>query len=220
MNKVIAQFGTKVETVLHGDHHIITSVKLPDGLESLNAGVLLYKESGEYKPLNKADTSKSPVAVIVDDVVGPTSSSVANVAVHGAIRTDKLVYADGGPVSQEMVDKLASAGIYGIGELPAEAVAPVIHLQPEATTTVAQNKSVTLYVGASTVDGGKISFQWYKNGSNSDTGGTPVPAGTSSALSVDTSAVATSYFYCEVTNTKNNTTKTIKSSVATVEVTA
>lgn len=220
MNKVIAQFGTKVETVLHGDHHIITSVKLPDGLESLNAGVLLYKESGEYKPLNKTDTSKSPVAVIIDDVAGPTSGSVANVAVHGAIRTDKLVYADGGPVSQEMVDKLASAGIYGIGELPAEAVAPVIHLQPEATTTVAQNESVTLYVGASTVDGGKITYQWYKNGSNSDTGGSPVPAGTSSALSVDTSAVATSYYYCEVTNTKNNTTKTIKSSVATVEVTA
>lgn len=219
MNKVIAQFGTKVESVLHGDHHIITSVKLPDGLEALNAGVLLYKEAGEYKPLKKANTDKSPVAVIIDDVAGPTSASVANVAVHGAIRTDKLVYADGGPISQEMVDKLATAGIYGIGELPAEAVAPVIHLQPEATTTVAQNESVTLYVGASTVDGGKISFQWYKNGSNSDTGGTPVPGGTSSALSVDTSAVATSYYYCEITNTKN-TTKMVKSSVATVEVTA
>jgi hypothetical protein len=220
MNKVIAQFGTKLETVLHGDHHIITTVKLPDGLEAMNAGVLLYKEAGEYKPLKKADTSKSPVAVIIDDVAGPTSASVANVAVHGAIRTDKLVYADGGPISQEMVDKLATAGIYAIGELLAEAVAPVIHLQPEATTTVAQNESVTLYVGASAVDGGKITYQWYKNGSNSDTGGTPVPAGNSSALSVDTSAVATSYFYCEVTNTKNNTTKTVKSSVATVEVTA
>lgn len=220
MNKVIAQFGTKVETVLHGDHHIITSVKLPDGLEAMNAGVLLYKEAGEYKPLNKADTSKSPVAVIIDDVAGPTAASVANVAVHGAIRTDKLVYADGGPISQEMVDKLASAGIYGIGELPAEAVAPTIHLQPEATTTVAQNESVTLYVGASAADGGKLSYQWYKNGTNSDTGGTSVPAGTTSALSVDTSAAATSYYYCEVTNTKNNTTKTVKSSVATVEVTA
>lgn len=220
MNKVIAQFGTKVETVLHGDHHIITSVKLPDGLEAMNAGVLLYKESGEYKPLNKADSSKSPVAVIIDDVAGPTSGSVANVAVHGAIRTEKLVFADGGPVTQEVVDKLAAAGIYAIGELPAEAAAPVIHLQPEASTTVAQNESVTLYVGASTVDGGKISFQWYKNGTNSDTGGTPVPAGTSSALSVDTSAAATSYYYCEVTNTKNNTTKMVKSNVATVEVTA
>lgn len=220
MNKVIAQFGTKVESVLHGDHHIITTVKLPDALESMTAGVLLYKESGEYKPLKKADNSKNPVAVIVDDVEGPTSGSVANVAVHGAIRTEKLVFADGGPVTQEVVNKLATAGIYAIGELPAEAVVPVIHLQPEATTSVAQNVSVTLYVGASASDGGKLSYQWYKNGTNSGTGGTPVPAGTSSALSVDTSAAATSYYYCEVTNTKNNTTKMVKSSVATVEVTA
>lgn len=220
MNKVIAQFGTKVESVLHGDHHIITTVKLPDALESMTAGVLLYKESGEYKPLKKADSSKNPVAVLVDDVEGPTSGSVANVAVHGAIRTEKLVFADGGPVTQEVVDKLAAAGIYAIGELPAEAAAPVIHLQPEASTTVAQNESVHLYVGASAVDGGKISYKWFKNDSDSDTGGTAVSGGTTSALSVDTSAAATSYYYCEVTNTKNNSTKMVKTTVATVEVTA
>lgn len=219
MNKVIAEFGGKLETVLHGDHHIITSVLLEDGLDPIMAGVPLYKDGAVYKPLLKADTGKNPVAVVVDDVDGPTSSSVANVAVHGAVRTDKLFFGDGGPVTQAVVDKLLACGIYAIGGLPAEAVEPVIDLQPEPTTTVAQNEPVTLTVGASAPDGGIVTYKWMKNGTNSNTGGTPAPGGTGSSLSVDTSSTGTSYYYCEVTNTKNNTTKTVKSSVASVEVT-
>lgn len=220
MNKVIAEFGGRLETVLHGDHHIITSVLLEDGLDPIMAGVPLYKDGAVYKPLLKADTSKSPVAVVVDDVDGPTSASVANVAVHGAVRTEKLSFGDGGPVTQAVVDKLLSVGIYAIGGLPVEAVEPVIDLQPAAATTVAQNEPVTLTVGASAPDGGAVTYKWMKNGTNSSTGGTPAPGGTGSSLSVDTSAAGTSYYYCEVSNTKNNTTKTVKSSVASVEVTA
>lgn len=220
MNKVIAKFGTQLESVLHGDHHIITTVAIPDGTETLSAGVLLYKDAGVYKPLKKADTNKNPVAVLIDGVEGPTSASVANVAVHGAVRTEKLMFADGGPVTQAVVDKLLPAGIYAIGGLPPEAAEPVIDLQPVATTSVAQNESVTLTVGASAPDGGSLAFKWYKNTTNSTSGGSAVSGGTAASLSVNTSTAGTSYYYVEVTNTKNNTSKTVTSSVASVEVTA
>ncbi len=219
MNKVIAEFGGRLETVLHGDHHIITSVLLADGLEPVMAGVPLYRDGSVYRPLLKADTGKSPVAVVVDDVEGPTSASVANVAVHGAVRTEKLCFGDGGPVTQAVVDKLLSVGVYAIGGLPAEAVEPVIGLQPASSTTVAKNEPVTLTVGASAPDGGAVTYRWMRNTTDSDTDGSAVPGGTGSSLSVDTSAAGTSYYYCEVTNTRNNTSKTVKSSVASVEVT-
>lgn len=220
MNKVIAKFGTQLESVLHGDHHIITTVAIPDGTETLSAGVLLYKDAGVYKPLKKADTAKNPVAVLIDGVEGPTSSSVANVAVHGAVRTEKLMFADGGPVTQAVVDKLLAAGIYALGGLPTEAVEPVITVQPNPTSSVTQNESVILSVGAVAPDGGSLTYEWYKNTANNTTSGTAMPGEDGASVSVDTSGIGTLYYYVKVTNTKNNTSKTVTSAVASVEVTA
>lgn len=219
MNKVIAEFGFEQVSVLHGDHHIITSVSLKDGIDKVPGGCLLYEDGGKYVPLKATDTAKSPTAVALEDVTGPTSGAVANVAVHGAVRTDKLLYADGTPVTSAVISKLLAAGIYAIGALPPSAADPTVVSQPE-DVEVAEGESAKVAVIASAPDGGKLTYKWYKNTTSSTTGGTTVSGATDAELAVDTSSAGTLYYYCEITNTLNNTTATIKTSAAAVKVTA
>lgn len=219
MNKVIAEFGSEQVSVLHGDHHIITTVSLKDGLVTVPGGCLLYEDAGKYVPLKAGDTAKSPTAVALEDVAGPTSGAVANVAVHGAVRTDKLCYDDGTPVTSAVVAKLRAAGIYAIGALPPSASAPAIVSQP-ADIEVAEGGEAKLSVIASAPDGGTLSYKWYKNSTSSTTGGTAVSGATNAELTADTSSAGTSYYYCEITNTLNNTTESVKTEAASVKVTA
>lgn len=219
MNKVIAEFGSEQVSVLHGDHHIITSVSLKDGLDKVPCGCLLYEDAGKYAPLKATDTAKSPTAVALEDVPGPTAGAVVNVAVHGAVITDKLRYADGTPVTSAVISKLLATGIYAIGALPPSAAEPAVVSQPE-DIEVAEGGSAKVSVIASAPDGGRLTYKWYKNTSSSTTGGTAVSGATDAELAVDTSSAGTAYYYCEITNTLNNTTATIKTSAAAVKVTA
>lgn len=218
MNKVIAEYGTKQESILHGDHHIITTVSLKDGLDTVPGGCLLYEDGGKYVPLKSTDTAKSPSAVALDEVAGKTSNAVVNVAVHGAVRTEKLCYADGTPITSADVTKLRSAGIYALGALPPSASAPVIVTQPQ-DIEVAVGESAKLSVIAST-DEGELSYQWYKNATDSTEDGTAVSGATTAELTADTTTAGTSYYYCEITNKLNNTTASVKTDAASVKVSA
>ncbi|MBD5438502.1 MAG: hypothetical protein HDR37_08070 [Treponema sp.] len=219
MNKVIAEFGFEQVSVLHGDHHIITSVSLKDGIDKVPGGCLLYEDGGKYVPLKATDTAKSPTAVALEDIEGPTSGAVANVAIHGAVRTNKLLYADGTPVASAVIPKLLAAGIYAIGALPPSAANPVVVSQPE-DIEVAKGESAKVSVIASAPDGGKLTYKWYKNTTSSTTVGTAVSDATDAELAVDTSSEGTAYYYCEITNTLNNTTATIKTNAVAVKISA
>ncbi len=78
--------------------------------------------------------------------------------------------------------------------------APIITTQP---STTAQNVLVngtanTLSVAAS---GANISYQWYSNSSNSNSGGTLIPGATSADYTPLTTTSGTTYYYCVVTST-------------------
>ena len=49
MNKVIAEITTEHNSVVHGDHHIITTVELKDGVDPFDAGTLLFKGESGYE---------------------------------------------------------------------------------------------------------------------------------------------------------------------------
>jgi autotransporter-associated beta strand protein len=89
------------------------------------------------------------------------------------------------------------------------AAEPVIieHPQP-ATANVGGSASLT--VTANSTDGGTLSYQWYSNATNSNSGGTSISGATGASYSVPTSTVGTTYYYVTVTNTNNtvNGTKT------------
>ncbi len=69
---------------------------------------------------------------------------------------------------------------------------------------------------------GTLSYQWYKNTSNSTSGGTVISGATSNSYTPDISTVGTSYYYCVVTNTVRDSvtnTATATSKVKPVTVT-
>ena len=84
------------------------------------------------------------------------------------------------------------------GNVPA--AAPVITAQPQ-NAAVVSGSNVSLSVTASVSDGGTLSYQWYRNTINGNTGGTLISGAVNANYSPDASAGGTSYYYAIVTNT-------------------
>ncbi|WP_017690580.1 S-layer homology domain-containing protein [Paenibacillus sp. PAMC 26794] len=90
------------------------------------------------------------------------------------------------------------------------AAAPTINTQPADETANEGANSPTLSVGAIVSDGGTLSYQWYSNTTNNNTGGTLINGATNPTYAAPTTSVGTTYYYVIVTNTNNgvNGTKT------------
>jgi quinol monooxygenase YgiN len=107
------------------------------------------------------------------------------------------------------------------------AATPSITGQPVGAT-YAQNAAATaLTVTATRSDGGTLSYQWYKNTSNSNSGGTSLGSANgaqTASYTPSTASIGTAYYYVVVTNTKSGVTgtptATETSNVATVTVNA
>ncbi len=78
------------------------------------------------------------------------------------------------------------------------AQAPTITSQPSGAT-VNSGGAANLTVAAS--GGVSLSYQWYSNGTNSNSGGNLIDGATNAAYSAPTTALGTIYYYCKVTNT-------------------
>lgn len=95
---------------------------------------------------------------------------------------------------------------------------PVITTQPTALTEVRLDNSgatVALSVTANSPDGGTLSYQWYKNTKNTNTGGTVISGATADTYNAPRSAAGVFYYYVVV---KNNNVTTKASNVAVVKV--
>jgi quinol monooxygenase YgiN len=85
--------------------------------------------------------------------------------------------------------------------------------------TVTQGGSSSLSVQSIVSDGGTLSYQWYRNTSNSNSSGTAISGATSYSYSPPTATTGTLYYYVTVTNTNNNASGT-KIATATSNVVA
>ncbi|MDR1794226.1 MAG: hypothetical protein LBR25_02410, partial [Erysipelotrichaceae bacterium] len=100
---------------------------------------------------------------------------------------------------------------------------PQFTKQPTVSNTYAKSATMRLYVQATSVDGGYLTYQWkYSTSSNKSS---PVNvtgtsgSGTMATLTATTPSTAGTYYYwVEVTNHSNGTTAVIDSSLATVVV--
>jgi len=87
---------------------------------------------------------------------------------------------------------------------------PNIITHPRQNVTYAVNTTETLSVIVEDPpsDNGILSYQWYSNTTNSNSGGTPIPGETGSSyqLPMGTAGMVgtTTYYYVEITNTNNN----------------
>jgi hypothetical protein len=106
-----------------------------------------------------------------------------------------------------------------------DAQTPVITAQPQSADYAFGATATALSVTANVADGGILSYQWYSNTSESNTGGTEIIGATSSICTPPVTATGTIYYYVTVTNTNTGAnitgaqTVSITSSVATVAVT-
>ena len=100
----------------------------------------------------------------------------------------------------------------GAGEFAFEisftVAAPIVDAQTPNITGQPQNVTVNvggaagMSVAASVTDGGSLSYQWFSNTANSNTGGTAV--GTGPSFSAPTANAGTTYYYVVVTNTNTS----------------
>ena len=103
--------------------------------------------------------------------------------------------------------------------IAAAPVPPVITIttQPAATTTVTEGEITgSLTVAATVTQGATLSYQWYSNTANNNTGGATISGATSASYTIPTTLKAGAYYYfCEVKATGANS---VRSNVATVTV--
>jgi hypothetical protein len=106
------------------------------------------------------------------------------------------------------------------GTTGTNASVPSITAQPADATYVQGDTPTPLSVTASVGDGGALSYEWYSNTIDSNSGGTAISGATSSYYTPSTAAVGTTYYYVVVTNTNNavNGVKTVNAASLTSEI--
>jgi len=95
----------------------------------------------------------------------------------------------------------------------ANAQTPVITLQP-VDNTVLPNANVTLSVTANVTDNGTLSYQWFSNTNDRNSGGTIITGATARTFTPPTGSTGTIFYYAVITNTNNNVSGTATVSVA------
>lgn len=94
--------------------------------------------------------------------------------------------------------------------------APEVSVSSAVSASLGDNVTVSVSVNASA--GCSISYQWYANSSESNSGGTALSCENSSSLKVSTSEIGTKYYYCVVNSEYSGVTRTVTSGVIPVTV--
>ncbi|MCL2154328.1 MAG: hypothetical protein FWH53_01550 [Leptospirales bacterium] len=81
------------------------------------------------------------------------------------------------------------------------AAPPKITGQPISANYPQDAPAANLTITAESTDGGALSYQWYSNSSNSNSGGTEIPGANIENYTPSTGIVGTTYYYVVVTNT-------------------
>jgi len=113
------------------------------------------------------------------------------------------------------------------GSLAVDAEQPQIVKHPKSErfsiSAPDDKRSVKLEVEARSPDKGTLSYQWYKNTVDTNSGGTAIDGATADSYSFTVAPeIKTEYYYCQVTNTNNtvdgNKTASIATDTAQIEV--
>ncbi len=96
-----------------------------------------------------------------------------------------------------------------------KALAPTITAQPQGAAYVTGYAATAMHVTA-TASAGTLSYQWYRNTTATNTGGTLISGATDPSYAPSTDVAGTFYYYCVVTDANGSTA----SAVATIVVAA
>ena len=102
---------------------------------------------------------------------------------------------------------------------PAAPQTPQFTGHPQSKDYEKGDTAIPLSVTAEVTDGGALSYQWYQNTSNDITTGTKIEGATEKQYTPKTDKAGTVYYYCIVTNTKDQKTASASSNAAKIVVT-
>lgn len=136
-----------------------------------------------------------------------------------AIKDDGTLTVELGAGTYEIKRNSGESHLYAVDIQPtAPSISISISTQPESTDYLAGATVKPLTVVA-TLDGYSLSYQWYENTTNSNTGGNPISGATAASYTPTLSNTGTTYYYCVVTATKDGSeTLTATSDVAAITV--
>ena len=204
-----------------------------EGYLSDSCGPLLFPPG---RPEISADVTGRTVTVTWDAVSGADTYYVYRSAnnIQFQLLTGKSVrdlsYADTVPAGGTYYYRVEASNAAGKGSASESelvtviigAAVPVITVQPVGGAYLPNVPASPLTVTASVSDNGSLSYQWFKNADNANSGGTAIENATGSSYAPPTAAAGTLYYYVVVTNTNNSTngnrTATAASNTATVTV--
>ena len=87
---------------------------------------------------------------------------------------------------------------------PVNAQAPTVTAQPVSRAVIQGAAAGALSVSANSVDSGTLTYQWFSNSTNSNTGGTAISGATGSTFIPPANQVGTVFYYVRITNTIPN----------------
>ncbi|MDI4649830.1 S-layer homology domain-containing protein [Cohnella hashimotonis] len=151
-----------------------------------------------------------------DSFTVPTGAAGVNYYYVVVTNTDNSVT---GTKTASVASRAAKVTVNGLDD----AELPTIGTEP-ADDTVDEGGGITLHVAATLNGSGQLSYQWYRNDSNSTIGSSQIMNATGTSLTVPTADAGVTYYYAVVTNTDlnapGNKTVSVASRIAKVTVNA
>jgi hypothetical protein len=166
------------------------SATLPDG------GIISYQW---YSNTVSSNSDGTLISGATNTTYTPPTTTVGTVYYYAAVtNTNNSV---NGNTTANLATYAAAIIVTPAGVT--NAALPNITAHPQGATYNQGAVATALSVTATSPDGGNISYQWYSNTSNSNSGGTLISGETSSTYTPPTTTVETVYYYAVVTNTNN-----------------
>ena len=179
----------------------------------LNSTKTVVKSVGEVKNGQlavKIEPNKSSTQVYIGNSATPAMDQVVTLADY------KTEYSESIPYALVPVKLIAQSGAERDYTLMVRTTESHIKITQQPVNVVCyMGDAVSIGVDAVSVDGGVLSYQWYKV---TDNGDEPVADANGANLAIQTSAVGETSYYCVITGTKGEISYTVKSDVATVTI--
>jgi uncharacterized protein YjdB len=175
---------------------------------SVNVGNLSYQWYSNDAPVNSSGDSLGNVSGAQTKSYTPPTGTTGTVHYYCVVtNTD-----NNAPGATTATTTSNTAAVTVATEV--NAAAPTINTPPQPATYAKNAVATALTVGA-TGDGGILSYQWYSNSADSNTGGNLLVGADTDSYIPPTATFGTVYYYCVVTNTNNGVSGAIKTAETT-----
>lgn len=210
---------------------VVEAPKAPQITQNLSSGIMEYTQGDAASPFVISAINSGDGTLSYQWYRNTTNSTSGGTAISGATKSSytpststigtQYYYC----VVTNSVGTLSESTTSNVGAVrvvppPDPAQAPVIN--PNLSTSIRDyyigDPAAELKIGASVTDGGTLTYQWYSNTVNSNSGGTLLPGETDRTFTPSTDTLGTMYYYCVVTNTLPDSTASSKSNVACIQV--